>query len=114
MNPDTDLDRSALAHYAAVLWRRKLVLIAAIIIVPAVAVVIALRQTPLYASTDQVLLNRQNLVDAVSGAQGTSDTQPGDLARDAQTQADIAMSPSVASLALTRAGLSQSLTPGDL
>jgi Mrp family chromosome partitioning ATPase/capsular polysaccharide biosynthesis protein len=114
MSSDTDLDRSALAHYAAIVWRRKLVVIAAIIIVPVVALAIGLRQGKLYAATSDVLLNRQSLVDAVSGAQGIADTQPGDLARDAQTQADIAMSPNVAALAISKAGLSSVESPADL
>src|ERR1019366_7010333 len=111
MNSDTDLERSALAHYLEILWRRKLLVIVGLIIVPVVALAITLRQTAVYASTDDVLLNRQNLVDVVSGAQASNNSQPGDLSRAATTQSDLAMSPDVAALALSKAGLSSVETP---
>ena len=114
MNSDTDLERSALAHYLEILWRRKLLVIVGLIIVPVVALAITLRQTAVYASTDNVLLNRQNLVDVVSGAQASNNSQPGDLSRDATTQSDLAMSPDVAALALSKAGLSGVETPTQL
>src|ERR1019366_10814843 len=104
MNSDTDLERSALAHYLGILWRRKLLVIVGLIIVPVVALAITLRQTAVYAWTDNVLLNRQNLVDVVSGAQARNNSKPGDISRDATTQSDLAMSPDVAALALSKAG----------
>ncbi len=86
-------DSRTLQDYVSVLRRRKWVIILALIVVPAVAVVFSLRQSPLYASSAQVLMSNQDLAGALTNTQSTSASLPD---REAQTQADIAHTPKVA------------------
>jgi succinoglycan biosynthesis transport protein ExoP len=86
-------DSRTLQDYVSVLRRRKWVIILALMVVPAVAVVFSLRQSPLYASSAQVLMSNQDLAGALTNTQSTSASLPD---REAQTQADIAHTPTVA------------------
>lgn len=99
-------DRSAqpltLADYLAILRRRKWVIIVALVLVPATAFVMAIRQPAVYRASADVLLSRQNLGAQVSGIQDPTVYQ--DPARWAQTQADIARAPEVADRAADELG----------
>jgi Mrp family chromosome partitioning ATPase/capsular polysaccharide biosynthesis protein len=90
-----------LLSHLGVLARRKWVVLVALVITPVVALVIALRQTPLYQGTAEVLLNHQNLAASVSGVPDSN----ADPVRVAQTQADLARVPEVARRTLAAAGI---------
>lgn len=92
-----------LADYLAILWRRKWIALAAVIIVPAAAVAFSLRQTPLYEASAEVLLSRQNLAGSLTGTEDPTLSLPAE--RLPQTQADLARVPGVAQRALDEAGV---------
>ena len=102
----TQTDRSAqpptLADYLAILRRRKWVIIVALVLVPATAFLISVRQPALYQASADVLLSRQNLGSQLTGIQDPAVYQ--DPARFAQTQADIARSPEVSERAAEKLG----------
>jgi len=102
---------SNLRDYVAVLRRRKWILLLAVVVVPAVAVALSLRQDPEYQASSEVLLSRQNLAASLSNV--PDQTLSGDPARLAQTQADLARVPEVARRALAL-GRVKNLTPGGL
>lgn len=81
----------SLLDYVRVLGRRKLVLLLIVLLVPATAVAVSLKQAPTYQASASVLLSNPNVVDNVTGA------QPGyvDPARVAQTLAELARVPAV-------------------
>jgi polysaccharide biosynthesis transport protein len=82
-----------LRDYLAVLRRRALVVIQAVLLVPLAAVLFSLHQEHLYQASSQVLLSRQNLANTLTGTQDpTLYTQPD---RIAQTQADVARVPAI-------------------
>jgi Mrp family chromosome partitioning ATPase/capsular polysaccharide biosynthesis protein len=76
----------------------------AVLLVPAVAVGLSLRQEKVYKATSQVLLVQQNPADQFNGINQSS--VPAD--RQAQTQADLARVPQVAQRALALAGIARS------
>ncbi len=102
---------ATLRDYLHVVRRRKWVILLAVVLVPAAAVAFSLHQQKLYQATSGVLLNRQNLANALTGAQDPTVYQQD--ANITQTQADLARVPAVASLALKRAHVT-SLTPQQL
>jgi len=73
----------SLTDYLRLLRRRKWVLIATVLAVPALAIALGLRSPPTYEASAKVLVNQQN-------AAGASQTSFVDPARAAQTQADLA------------------------
>jgi tyrosine-protein kinase len=90
------------AKYAAIVRRRKWVVLLTLIIVPVVAVLVSLHeQRPRYRATAQLLINTQSpTARFVAG--------PGDIedpARVAQTQAGLARGQAIARAALARVGL---------
>jgi len=89
-----ELHASNLRDYARVLWRRRLTLIVVTVLVPAVAVAMAVRQSPVYQADAQVLLSGDNLAATLTGVDSTSlFTDP---VRVAETQAELASVPAVA------------------
>jgi uncharacterized protein involved in exopolysaccharide biosynthesis len=76
----------------------------AVLLVPAVAVGLSLRQEKVYKATSQVLLVQQNPADQFNGINQSS-VPPAD--RQAQTQADLARVPEVAQKTLDLAGLNR-------
>jgi polysaccharide biosynthesis transport protein len=91
-----------LVDYLQVLRRRLLMFLAVLILVPAIAVVLTMMQPPAYKASAQVLLHQQT----VTGGQASS----ADPEREAQTQAELARVPAVASRAI-RAARVPGLTP---
>jgi capsular exopolysaccharide synthesis family protein len=85
---------STIRDYARILVRRKWVIVLAVVIVPALAVYLSLRQSPLYSASAKVLLKQQNLAATLSGIQDTSVYL--DPTRVAQTQIELAETPLVA------------------
>jgi polysaccharide biosynthesis transport protein len=104
-------DGATLHDYLRVLRRRKWIILTAVIVVPAVAVAMSMRQQPLYQSTAEVLLTNKDISAGLTGVSGNSVFQTSD--RVAQTQADLATTPTVARRALAAAGIDD-MTPYQL
>lgn len=93
-----------LTHYLAVLRRRKWIIATALAVVPLAALLFSLREERLCRTSAEVLLSRQNLAANLTGA---TDQNLGQQAnRVAQTQADLARTPVIATRTLAAAGLS--------
>jgi len=86
-----------LGDYIAVLWRRKWIVLEALIILPAVAVGIAMSQPSVYRASADVLLNRSNIGATVLGVPDPLSYE--DPTRVADTQAVLASTPDVAAKA---------------
>ena len=95
---------ASLRDYLRVVRRRKWIILQAVLLVPAVAVGLSLRQEKVYKATSQVWLVQQNPADQFNGISQSS--VPAD--RQAQTQADLARVPPVAQRALALARLARS------
>ena len=78
--------------------RRKWIIVEAVVIVPLAALAFSLHQQAQYQGSAQVLLSQQDLGNQLTGAQDTSVYTPAD--RRAQTQADLARVPGVATEAI--------------
>jgi capsular exopolysaccharide synthesis family protein len=93
------LDNSAtLRDYLRILARHKWVIVLCALLVPAAAVLLTLRQTPLYEASAEVLLSRQNLLATLTGTQDPQAFQQAE--RVAETQAQLAQVPDVAARTL--------------
>jgi polysaccharide biosynthesis transport protein len=90
-----------LADYLDVLRRRWWIFLLTVLLVPAVAVALSLRQPPAYQASAEVLLKPR-----------TSDGQPSDPARAAQTAAELARLPEVATRTIRASGV-RDLTPAE-
>jgi capsular exopolysaccharide synthesis family protein len=109
--PEAARQESTIRDYARLLLRRKWIVLATVLLVPALAVFFALRQPSLYKASSQVLLKQGNLAATLSGIQDTSVYL--DPNRVAQTQIELASTPAVATRVLKAAGV-KSRTPGQL
>jgi Mrp family chromosome partitioning ATPase/capsular polysaccharide biosynthesis protein len=89
--------------YARLLLRRKWIVIGAVVLLPAIAVTLALRQSAVYQATATVAIKEGNLAAIVSGIQDNSFYADPD--RLAQTQIHLAETPAVAARVLERAGM---------
>jgi len=105
-----DSSPSTLRDYLDILWRRKWIILQAVILVPAVAMLWSSRQPPVYQATASVLVNTQNVAANLSGI--TDPTQL-DAPRVLTTQVELARVPEVTRRAEKRAGLDD-WTGGDL
>jgi polysaccharide biosynthesis transport protein len=81
-------------------WRRKWVVLFVMVLVPAVAVALSVRQPKLYQASARVLLSWQNLANELTGTSGSSVVQQPD--RLAQTQAAVAQTSGVAKQVLAK------------
>lgn len=101
--------------YLRVLRRRKWIILQAVVLVPLAAVAFSLHQAKLYQASAQVLLSSQDLASQLTGTQSAAiNLQTPD--RIAQTQADVARVPAIASRVLRhvrRTGLSAEQLLGD-
>ena len=102
---------STLHDFLRVLNRRKWLAISAVAPLPAAAVLFSLQLEPLYESSAQVLLGRQNL--AATLAVTPNATPSVDPRRAAETQVQLAQVPDLARRVLDTAGI-RSSTPQDL
>jgi|SRR5579872_1193995 len=93
--PDRPADASTLADFVRVARRRKWIIIQAVILVPLVAVVHAMRKPNIYESSAQVLLNRQS-VSSIIGSPTPDIYASQDPTRYSSTQTFLARSPDVA------------------
>ena len=104
MSPgDSDGESVTLLAYSRVLARRRWWVLCPLILVPLVAVLVSLQQTPLYQASAQVLLRQQDLAASLLGVNDASSALQPD--RVAQTQADLARVPEVAQRTLAAAGM---------
>jgi succinoglycan biosynthesis transport protein ExoP len=97
---------STLRDYFSLVHRRKWIILAALVLVPTIAVVYSMRQTKLYESQAQVLLAQNNLANALTGTPESSVFQP--VERISQTQADLARVPVVAQRTVDAANVNRS------
>jgi polysaccharide biosynthesis transport protein len=97
-----------LVDYLAVLRRRRWMFLLTVVLVPALAVVLSMLQSPSYTASAQVLLDRQNLTEILPGTQAP----PTDPEREVQTEAELARIPEVASSAI-RAARVRNLSPSE-
>jgi capsular exopolysaccharide synthesis family protein len=95
---------SSLRDYAQILRRRKWLLLACALLIPAAAVALSLKQPASYRATAEVLLNRQDLSAALSNSSDSSSGQ--DPGRYASTQAELARVPAVADAAIRQSKVS--------
>jgi polysaccharide biosynthesis transport protein len=91
-----------LHDYLRVLGRRKWIILQALIVVPVVAVLLSLRQQPLYQASAEVLLNRQDIGASLTNIEDPTLLDPN---RNAQTQAQLARVPEVARRVVKALGL---------
>lgn len=100
----------SLRDHLQVLRRRKWLILQAVLIVPTLAVLLALRQDAVYQASSEVLLNTQNLALSLTGTSDPLSTRTPE--RIAETQAQLARVPEVAKRVLERAGV-RDRTPED-
>ena len=81
-----------LRDYLRVLGQRKWIMLPALVLVPLVAVLLSLREQPLYQASAEVLLNRQDIAASLTNIQDPTLFDPN---RNAQTQAQLAQVPEV-------------------
>jgi Mrp family chromosome partitioning ATPase/capsular polysaccharide biosynthesis protein len=93
---------ATLRDYLEVARRRKWIILQAVILIPLVAVVWSLRQSPLYSASAAVLLNTQNLA---ANLEGVSDPTQYDPDRLLKTQVELARVPELARRTERAAGL---------
>ncbi|HEX4929118.1 MAG TPA: GNVR domain-containing protein [Gaiellaceae bacterium] len=96
-----DHDAVALTDYVLVVRRRKWFVLQALVLVPAVAVALSLRQDTTYRASAEVLLAHPDGASALGGPSEAVSAQQAD--RNARTQAEIAMSPTLANKVLRTA-----------
>jgi capsular exopolysaccharide synthesis family protein len=101
---------STLRDYLDVLWRRKWIVLQALVLVPVAAVLWSLREPPLYRASAAVLVNMQNLP---ANLQNVPDPLQFDSTRNMRTQAELARVPEVARRTVEAAGL-ENWGPWDL
>ncbi len=102
------LPSTTLHDYLRVVRRRKWIILQAVVLVPLAAVLFSMRQERMYRASAEVLLSSQNLATQLNGIVDPTLYQQPD--RIAQTQADLARVPEVASRTLNAVGLFRSPT----
>jgi polysaccharide biosynthesis transport protein len=100
MEADETKTAPEIRQFLGVLWRRKWLILPVAVITPIVVFLMVSSETPLYASSSDVLLNRQ--IQAVSGIEDPTAGNPG---RTIRTQAELARVPDIAQAVVAAAGL---------
>jgi polysaccharide biosynthesis transport protein len=95
---------TALSDFLAILRRRAWLIVIVLVITPTAAIVLSSLQTPLYRATAKVLVNRANIVSAITNVTDPS-TLGNDPTRFLSTQSDIARSPRLVSQVVDAAGV---------
>ncbi len=95
-----ELRSTTFRDHVAVARRRKWIILQFALLIPAIAVALSVRQTPLYSASADVLINRSNPAAALSGTQQSSLLAD----RDSQTEASLARVQAVVGRALTVLG----------
>jgi Mrp family chromosome partitioning ATPase len=99
---------TSLAEYAAIVWRRRLVVIAALVGVPIIAVALSSLQSSQYQASADVLLRNESIAATVTGVPDVAGTQ--DPQRLLDTQARLARVPQIAAKTVKKAKASLSPT----
>src|SRR3954454_4796623 len=97
-------DPSILRYYVGIVWRWKWLVIAPLVILPAVAYALAVSQAPVWGSSAAVLLNHQ---DQIASTLAGVETPPDDAGRYAVTQGLVARSPVLLDRVVNAAGVPQ-------
>jgi Mrp family chromosome partitioning ATPase/capsular polysaccharide biosynthesis protein len=92
---------TTLADYAGILWRRRYLVLAAVVGVPIVAVALSSLQTAQYRASTDVLIRTESVVSSITGVPDTSSGQ--DPQRLLDTQARLARVPSITNATLAAA-----------
>src|SRR5580765_2579186 len=95
---------TTLPDFLATLRRRSWIIVIVLVVTPLTAIVFSKTQQPLYQATSKVLVNRANIVSAITNVQDPS-TLGNDPTRFLTTQSDIARSPTLASRVVDVAGV---------
>jgi len=95
---------TGLPDFLAILRRRTWIIAVVLVVTPLSAVVFSKLQQPLYQGTAKVLVNRANIVSAITNVTDPS-TVGNDPTRFLTTQSDIARSPTLASRVVDAAGV---------
>ncbi len=95
-----------LRHYLQVLWRRKLIVIACVVVVPAISLVLSLSQAKTYAASARIMVESQST--AVNAALGTNLGSQTVDQRQVSTLATFIATPQIAQLVKTQLGWSDS------
>jgi capsular polysaccharide biosynthesis protein len=104
-------DRSLLAHYAAILWRRKWYVVAGVVIAVAVSAVTVKSEAERWSASTKVLISSDDPTGLLSGGSGLS----ADAAeRDASTAANVATSDAVIEVGLRAARIDMDPSDVDL
>jgi len=91
----------SLREYLQIAQRRKWIIVLGAVLVPLAAIVISFMEQPTYGSSAEVLINRQNIAQTLTG---TPDPTANDATRLLATQVALARLPDVAKRALQLAG----------
>jgi non-specific protein-tyrosine kinase len=97
----------SLRDYLQIFYRRKWLVIVAMVVIPTAVVLYSLQQAPSYRADAEVLLSSQNVASTLSGAPDNSSSQDAD--RNSQTQSALARVPAVAEAAIPASGVPISL-----
>ena len=103
---------TGLADYLRILRQRKWIILIAFVTAVSAAVLLSIRQRPVYSATAQVLINRANIVSSITGVTDPS-TLGNDPTRFIATQSDVARSLKLAKEVVAAAGV-PGLTPQKL
>jgi polysaccharide biosynthesis transport protein len=98
-----------LRHYLQILWRRKWIIVQAVVIIPLLVVGVSLTQPKRYAATARIMTASQATV--VSAATGSNLTWQNVDERELQTLATFVATPEIASAAVKQLGWP--MAPGD-
>jgi succinoglycan biosynthesis transport protein ExoP len=109
ISDDEEKGTPTLRDYLLVLRRWKWNFLLPVVLVPAVAVLISMREPATYEASAKVLLSRQNVTESLTGVSAGFV----DPARTAQTEAELARVPQVASRAIEAVRV-RNLTPSKL
>lgn len=110
MNEGQQSSTLDLRHYVQAVWRRKWLILQFVIIIPAIVLVLSLRQTKVYDATARVMVESQSsTVNAVAG-QNLGDRPPDD--RTVATLAGFVATPEIAQKVIAQ--LSLTTAPRDL
>ncbi len=100
---------SDLRTYLSVLWRRKLIILPLVIIVPIVAYLLQSQKAALYHASADVLLSRTSLSDSLAGIDDPNIFQP---ERDQRNQVEVARAPDLAADVVDAANIDGLTTRG--
>lgn len=110
MAEHTTTQATSLRDFVDIVRRRKRILLIMLVLLPLATIIVSERQEALYEASANVLLQRQNLANALTS---TPDPLVTDFARIAQTQAKVARSRQIAQAVTERLHL-PNRTPGQL